>query len=248
MNSTQLSNRLRAAAGMVTKGNIVADVGCDHAYTSIYLCREGIAPGVIAMDVNKGPLAGAKAHVEKAGLSGQIDIRLSDGLEKLVPGEADTVLLCGMGGLLMIKILSDYPETTASLKELVLQPQSELGEVRRFLHQHGYQITKEHMLKEDGKFYVMMRAVPCTELETYASEAEYLYGKLLLDEKNEVLSEFLEREYRLRREVLAALSGQKTENANKRRESLSREFSMIEEARVRLNLVRNDVMQQKYGN
>ena len=52
----QLSNRLLAAAGMVTKGNIVADVGCDHAYTSIYLCREGISPRVIAMDVNKGPL------------------------------------------------------------------------------------------------------------------------------------------------------------------------------------------------
>ena len=106
MNVMQLSKRLRAAAGMVTKGNIVADVGCDHAYTSIYLCKEGIAPRVIAMDVNKGPLQGAKTHVEQAGLSEQIDIRLSDGLQKLMPGEADTVLLCGMGGLLMIKILS----------------------------------------------------------------------------------------------------------------------------------------------
>ena len=130
----QLSNRLLAAAGMVTKGNVVADIGCDHAYTSIYLCQAGIAPRVIAMDVNKGPLRGAMAHVEEAKLAEQIDIRLSNGLEKLLPGEADTVLLCGMGGLLMIKILSDYPETTASVKELILQPQSEVGEVRHFLH------------------------------------------------------------------------------------------------------------------
>ena len=208
MKLVQLSERLLAAAGMVTKGNIVADVGCDHAYTSIYLCQAGIAPKVIAMDVNKGPLVGAKAHVEEAGLSENIDIRLSDGLQKLVPGEADSVLLCGMGGLLMIKILSDYPETTASLKELILQPQSEVGEVRRYLHKQGYEITKEHMLKEDGKFYVMMRAVKSKIPQQYETECDYIYGKLLLEEKNPVLLEYLDREHRLRADVLTALEGQ----------------------------------------
>jgi len=234
MKQVQLSNRLLAAAGMVTKGNIVADIGCDHAYTSIYLCQAGIAPKVIAMDVNKGPLVGARAHVEEAGLASQITIRLSDGLQKLTPGEADTVLLCGMGGLLMIKILSDYPEATASLKELVLQPQSEVGEVRMFLHKQGYEITEEHMLKEDGKFYVMMRAVKSAVPEAYETECDYLYGKLLIEEKNEVLLEYLEREQRLRTDVLAALSGQDTENARLRKESLNREFSLIEEARNRI--------------
>ena len=234
MKQVQLSNRLLAAAGMVTKGNIVADIGCDHAYTSIYLCQAGIAPKVIAMDVNKGPLVGARAHVEEAGLASQITIRLSDGLQKLAPGEADTVLLCGMGGLLMIKILSDFPEATASLKELVLQPQSEVGEVRMFLHKQGYEITKEHMLKEDGRFYVMMRAVKSTAPQAYETECDYLYGKLLIEEKHEVLLEYLEREQRLRTDVLAALSGQDTENARLRKESLNREFSLIEEARTRI--------------
>ncbi|MBQ8633997.1 MAG: SAM-dependent methyltransferase [Lachnospiraceae bacterium] len=235
MKFVQLSKRLLAAAGMVTKGNIVADVGCDHAYTSIYLCQAGIAPKVIAMDVNKGPLVGAKAHVEEAGLSEHIDIRLSDGLQKLIPGEADTVLLCGMGGLLMIKILSDYPQATASLKELILQPQSEVGEVRAFLHKQGYEITEEHMLKEDGKFYVMMRAVKSDVPQAYETECDYVYGKLLLEEKNPVLLEYLDREHRLRADVLTALAGQDTENARARKESLVGEFSLIEEARVRMN-------------
>ena len=217
----QLSERLRAAAGMVTKGNVVADIGCDHAYTSVYLCQAGIAPRVIAMDVNKGPLLGAKAHVEEAGLSEQIDIRLSDGLQKLLPGEAD-------------KILSDYPETTASVKELILQPQSEPAQVRRFLHNRGYEITGEHMLKEDGKFYVLMRAVKSVSPQRYETECEYQYGKLLLEEKNRVLLAYLEREHRLRRDVLAALSGQNTENARMRRESLQQEFLLIEEARNRI--------------
>jgi len=235
MKFVQLSKRLLAAAGMVTKGNIVADVGCDHAYTSIYLCQAGIAPKVIAMDVNKGPLVGAKAHVEEAGLSENIDIRLSDGLQRLIPGEADTVLLCGMGGLLMIKILSDYPQATASLKELILQPQSEVGEVRAFLHKQGYEITEEHMLKEDGKFYVMMRAVKSDIPQSYETECDYVYGKLLLEEKNPVLLEYLDREHLLRADVLTALAGQNTENARARKESLAEEFSLIEEARVRMN-------------
>lgn len=226
----QLSKRLQAAAGMVTKGNRVADVGCDHAYTSIYLCEEKIAPSVIAMDVNKGPLAGAKSHVEQAGLTEQIDLRLSDGLQALQPGEADTVLLCGMGGLLMIKILSDYPDTTASLEELILQPQSEVGEVRHFLHNHGYEITKEHMLKEDGKYYVMMRAVKGTSPQKYEKEIYYLYGRLLIEERNDILKEYLERERRLREDVMTALSGQDTENARMRKESLQKEFELIEEA------------------
>ncbi len=234
MKNIQLSNRLLAAAGMVTKGNIVADVGCDHAYTSIYLCQEGIAPHVIAMDVNKGPLKGAKEHVEQAGLTEQISIRLSDGLAALSPGEAESVLICGMGGLLMIKILSDYPQTTASMKELILQPQSEVGEVRRYLHKQGYRITKEHMLKEDGKFYVMMRAEQCAEPQQYDSECEYLYGRLLLEEKNEVLEEYLAREQRLRQNVMKALCGQDTENARERREELEKEFAWIEEALARL--------------
>lgn len=227
----QLSNRLLAAAGMVTKGNIVADVGCDHAYTSIYLCQEKVSPHVIAMDVNKGPLEGAKLHIEQADLTAQIELRLSDGLAALQPGEADTVLLCGMGGLLMIKILADYPETTASLKELILQPQSEVAQVRHFLHKQGYQIAQEHMLKEDGKFYVMMRAIPCKEPQEYSKECEYVYGKLLLQEKNEVLAEYLTREERLRNDVMAALKGQETEKARERRATLLEEYVLLQEAR-----------------
>ena len=222
-----LSKRLLTAVGMITKGNIVADVGCDHAYTSIYLCKENISPKVIAMDVNKGPLARAREHIEEAGLIDSISLRLSDGLEKLSKDEVQTVLLCGMGGLLMIKILSDYPEVTKTIKEFVLQPQSELAQVRHFLHKEGYEIEKEHILKEDGKFYVVMRAVPKEQVQPYTEECHYLYGKLLIEEKSEVLKEFLQREYDLKMEVWEALQEKETEHALARKKALQEEFKNI---------------------
>ncbi len=222
-----LSKRLLTAVGMITKGNIVADVGCDHAYTSIYLRKENIAPKVIAMDVNKGPLARAKEHIEEAGLIDSISLRLSDGLEKLSEHEVDTVLLCGMGGLLMIKILSDYPEIIKTVKELVLQPQSEVAQVRHFLHKEGYEIEKEHILKEDGKFYVVMRAVPKAQVQLYEEECHYLYGKLLIEEKSEILKEFLQREYNLKMKVWESLQEKETENALARKKALQEEFEHI---------------------
>ena len=225
-----LSKRLLAATELVTRGNTVADIGCDHAYTSIYLCSEGIAPRVFAMDVNEGPLLAAVQHVAEARLEDRITIRRSDGLAALAPGEAETILLCGMGGLLMMKILTDHPEVTESAKELILQPQSEVGQVRHFLHNSGYEITAERMVKEDGKFYVMLRAVKAEASQRYEAECFYEYGKLLIEERNGILKEFLQREHRLRSEVLAALEAQDTEHVRARRETLSQEFALISEA------------------
>lgn len=229
-----LSERMLRTAAMVSRGTTVADVGCDHAYTSVYLIEQGIATGVVAMDVNKGPLAKARENVDKFGMQDKIDLRLSDGLEKLAPGEADTILIAGMGGPLMERILAAYPATLSKAKELVLQPQSEVASLRRFVQKQGFRITEEDMLKEDGKFYVMMHAVPTEETQQYEEACDYEYGKLLMEESNEVLKEFLERECRLRNDVLTALAGQETENACARRMALEEEFTLIRRAQERM--------------
>ena len=130
----------------------------------------------------------------------------------------------------MMRILTDHPQVTAAAKELILQPQSEVAQVRHFLHNLNYEITAERMVKEDGKFYVMMRAVKAEQVQAYETECFYEYGKLLLTEKNEVLKEFLQREHRLRKEVLIALNGQDTEGVRVRKESLKQEFDLISEA------------------
>jgi len=155
----ELSERLSSVVSLVTKGGKVADVGCDHGFVSIYLVQRGIAERVIAMDVNKGPLARAKEHVDDYGMGAYIELRLSDGLALVTKEDCvDTVVLAGMGGKLMEKILSEALARELYISELVLQPQSDLQSFRRFLRENEYVITEEKMVFEEGKYYPMMKA------------------------------------------------------------------------------------------
>ena len=189
-----LSKRMQMFADMVAKGSVLADIGCDHGFVSIYLIEQGICSKVIAMDVNEGPLLRAKEHIEERGLTEYIDIRLSDGMEKLALGEADSILIAGMGGRLVIKILSDYMEKARALQEVILQPQSELHLVRQFLNTQGFHILKEDMVEENGKYYPSIKAVWQSENAEALQETELWYGPCLLAKKHPVLKEYLERE------------------------------------------------------
>lgn len=226
----RISSRLRAVASMVTEGNRVADVGCDHGYVPIYLIQNGRIPSAIAMDVNSGPLLRAREHIELNGLSEYIETRLSDGLDALREGEADTVILAGMGGPLMERILNDGREALRTVTELVLEPQSDVAGFRRFLSENGYVIADENMILEDGKYYPIVRAV---HGERYGlDEVQARFGPVLLARKNPVLIQFLERERRIRETILSRLDGADalTEDAEKRRQELLVEAAVIEEA------------------
>lgn len=239
----QLSKRLQGVADLVTKGQRVADIGCDHAYTSIYMVGEEIASHVIAMDINKGPLEKAKANVKAYRFQDKIDVRLSDGAKKLEVGEVDALLISGMGGALMIKILSDRMDIFHSLKEVILQPQAEIHLVRQFLHEQGYVIVREIFLQEDGKYYVAMKARNLHTMEegeraqaiarygqSYEKECFYYYGKQLLEERHEVLEAFLKREVRMREELMNTLQGKDTENVLRRQAELDAELKILFDA------------------
>ena len=126
----QLSERMAAVAAMVTPGSRLADVGCDHGYLSIWLCRQRIAERAIALDVNRGPLQSAEANIAAAGLEAYIETRLSDGLSAVRPGEVDSVAAAGMGGRLMCRILERGEPVLRCARELVLEPQSLRDSVR----------------------------------------------------------------------------------------------------------------------
>lgn len=228
----RLSDRLAAVASFVRPCGSVADVGTDHGYIPIYLVQAGIAERALAMDVREGPLERARAHIGSLApeYRERIGTRLSDGLSALSPGEADTVVIAGMGGELIIRILDEGRHMWDSVESWVLSPQSELQKVRHFFSEQGFLIRAETMVKDEGKYYTVME-VGRGRME-YASEARYLYGECLIREKNPVLREYLEKEKARVEAILARLSGdgEMTEGQREARRSLLAERSWIEEA------------------
>lgn len=232
-----LSKRLQMLADMVTAGNRVADVGCDHGFLAIYLVQRNISPRVLAMDVRHGPLNTAREHIESRGLGAYIETRLSDGIRGLEAGEADTVVCAGMGGRLMQRILSEDLKKTKSLRELILQPQSEIGEFRSFLRQAGFRIEEENAVCEGDKYYFAMKAVYVGIGESAADFSEAgeqeifdEYGGLLLQGRHPVLGRYLVLRRSEAERLSEKLEVQGSERAAERLLEVRRELAGIERA------------------
>ena len=124
MRPIELTPRLQAVAGLVPRGARLADVGTDHAYLPASLLQQGVIDTAVAADLRPGPLDRARATAERYGLTEQISFRLCDGLSGILPEEADTVVIAGMGGETIAAILSAAPWVREEGKRLILQPMS----------------------------------------------------------------------------------------------------------------------------
>ncbi len=208
----KLSDRLTAISKMVDgkkkyaddgaqrEGYCLCDVGTDHAHIPIRLLQEGVIDTALAMDVIRGPLEKARDNLALYGCSRKVTLRLSDGLDAYVPGEAQGLVIAGMGGRIMGKILLREPDKTRDFKELVLQPQADPEVVRGALRRLDFAIDRERLIHEDGKFYPVMHAVRGAQRhpdwdeeigEDLRLRMEDLFGPDLLSGRDEVLREFL---------------------------------------------------------
>ncbi len=156
--AARMSERLLAVADMMgkTRFKCIADVGCDHGYVSIRLVQNNTTERAIAMDVRKGPLSMAQANIAEAGLEDRIEVRLSDGLSALSEGEADGLVIAGMGGKLMMSILEQGDPVSLGIKTALLQPQSDIEEFRGYLRSRGYEVVDERIVLDEGKYYFPM--------------------------------------------------------------------------------------------
>ena len=205
----RLSERLERVVSFVKPCASAADIGTDHALVPVELVRRGIVKKALAMDVRPGPLSRAKEQICRAGLSDQIEPRLSDGLAALKPQEAETVIIAGMGGELIIRILTEGRHMWDSVVQWVLSPHSEVFKVRGWLLENGFAIEKEDMVCEDGKYYVLMDVRRAgSGIESPARDAEFvrlLYGDSLIRERNPVLAQYLKEEEQMLMEREASL-------------------------------------------
>ncbi len=152
-----LPPRLSAVADLVGSSRILADIGTDHAHLPVFMIQSGRCSRAFACDVNEGPLLRAKSAVEKYGLSDFIGLIRSDGLRS-VPEEYDALVIAGMGGDLISRILYEHPPICA--EKLILQPMTKPEVLRRFLFRHGYSIEKEVAISEGEKRYIIFLVRP----------------------------------------------------------------------------------------
>ncbi len=231
----KLSKRLETVASMVTKGNRAADVGCDHGFVPIFLVKSGISPSAVAADVRPGPLSRAKEHIKEHGLEKTIQTRLSDGLANIKPGEADSLVMSGIGGILMVRLLTDGCETAKSFRELILSPQSELADVRRYLVANGYFIEYEHMLCDEGKFYFVFHVIIKKDERDWA-EDEYRYGKEICAEDQDTFQAYLEKETRQYEQILEKMKqAPQNDRAVQRIAQLQRDIACVEKRQGRIS-------------
>lgn len=180
-----ISKRLLCCASMVQPGSRVADIGTDHGYLGIYLLQSGAARHVIACDLRKDPLENARRNAKLFGVDGEMEFRLSDGLEKILPDEVDTVVMAGMGGDLIQKILSQCPWRKREGLQFILQPQSAGNVLRRWLCEDGFEIQREEPVQDGHFLYTVMdirqgEPAPLTPGTEYASPALLASGSPLV--------------------------------------------------------------------
>ena len=186
-----ISRRLLCCADFVPAGSRVADIGTDHGYLGIYLLQNRLSPHVIACDLRKGPLDNARKNAAEFCVGDKMEFRLSDGLAEILPEEIDCAVLAGMGGDLILKILSQCDWRKKAGLTFVLQPQSAGNVLRRQLCEDGFEIVREEPVRDGNFLYTVMQVrqgtpaklTPGTE---YASPA-------LLESGSELVGPYLLR-------------------------------------------------------
>jgi len=205
----KISKRLQKIANMVKYNNVV-DIGTDHALLPVFLVCYGTVSTAIATDVAEGPLARARENITAFGLDGVIKTYLTSGLEGIDAHNRQTCIIAGMGGILIINIISQNINTARNFGQLILAPQRDLPDVRRFLHIHGFVIEHEEIVEDNDKFYNILDCKPGVD-HAYTEE-EYLFGKHQIASRSRVFKRFLKAEIDKTKKII---NGLPTENGRK---------------------------------
>lgn len=183
-------NRLALCASFVRDKVKVADIGTDHAYLPVWLCLTGKAVSAVAADINPEPLSRGELTIKKYGAEKLVKTRLSDGLKNIKEDEADDIIIAGMGGELIAKIMDNCPFSKNQEKRFILQPMTKCSELIKYLCENGFEILRQDTCKEGKKLYTVMQV--CYRGEKIPHEEDFLYLGILTPETNENHREYAE--------------------------------------------------------
>lgn len=226
----KLSNRLLTCAKLVQPGSRAVDVGADHGHLAIYLLSEEICAHVTASDLREGPLSAAMHNAAEAGVADQMDFCLSDGLKNVPMEGVDTVICAGMGGDTIRSILAGAREHWNPQLQLILQPQADVPELRRFLYASGFRILREVMARDGGFVYSIMEVrygggTPLGLGQSYIPQGE-------VDRSSPLYSAYMDRVRNGLTKTVAGIARGKTPNLERLAyfKAALKEMSELEEA------------------
>ena len=220
----RLNPRLLKIAEMVSSCESLADIGTDHGYRPIYALLKGTAKSAIASDINKGPIKRAKKNVLAFGLADKISLRVGPGLTTVEAGEAETIVIAGMGGILISDILEESQKTVSLAKQLILQPMTAEKELREYLCTNDFTIEEEILVAEEEKIYNIICVSP-------GGRTEYSSKELVLGRGLESTSPMLFEEYKRRilTKLEIKLAGLSKSDLDKNKAEAHRVRKLIEE-------------------
>nr|WP_261290827.1 class I SAM-dependent methyltransferase [Paeniclostridium sordellii] len=213
----KLTDRLLKIASLVGENKKIADIGTDHGYIPVYLLNNNKIDYAILADVNKGPLENARKEVKHNKLENKVDLRLGSGLEVLKINEVDEIIIAGMGGILISELLNVKKDVSQSVEKLILQPMQAQSELRKYLYNNGYEIINEVLVKEDFRIYEIIETKYTGKDTVVTDDIYYEVGKKLIENKDDLLEEFLIKKINAYKGLLDKLDGKIGEGIERKR-------------------------------
>ena len=198
--------RIKTICSMVSCP-VVAEIGADHGYITKELFQQNKIKKAFLTDISSKCLQKALINFKSSNFFENCAFLVGDGLQALKDVEDKSsigqVIIAGMGGLEIIKILKD--EQANYYNQFVLQPQRKVVELRQFLQDNNYEILKDQMVRE-GKIYYNVLKVKKVDKQVLLTKNEILFGKTNLTEENSDFVDFLKFEIAQTTQILSVKS------------------------------------------
>lgn len=195
--------RLETLCKFVSENSIVADIGTDHGIVPIYLSENSIAKKVIATDISANSLSKLDEKLMLDDSITNIETRVSDGLDCMLEYEVDTLIISGMGGILIKNILDNNLKIAKSIETLILSPNNSADILRKYLYENGFAVVDELDVFENQKYYPILKVK--LGKDHYNNENEFIFGKHILRKKSVNLYDFLTKEHKKYKNIVLGI-------------------------------------------
>ncbi len=200
----KISKRLETVASFLLPGETIIDIGADHAYLLLYLLERDVFKKGIAIELHDGPYESAKKNINQSEYVDQLEVRWGDGLHPIAESEIESIVIAGMGGQTISRIINENADKAKMAQQLVLQPQNSPDRVRKTLFELGFLIDDETLIREDNRLYLIISARH-GDTHQEANWQNLQIGPKLLEKGSEFLVEYMQSMLDRKVEVLGAM-------------------------------------------